>query len=104
MTRLLNVDLAVLRTHDQLVEQAKKERAEHLQLMIDHHCPVKVGDIVENTGYTNRGKKFKVTKVGFKDQYGNRMWTAYGYIQKKDGTLGSLVGEWYEHIDEEAKP
>ena len=62
---------------------------------VEHHCPIKIGDIVEGNDYSFNGKKLIVEKIDITDHMvagvGFRVkwkWLASGPILNKQGLPG----------------
>ena len=81
-------------------------KAAHVEIegLIDStnkYCPVKIGDIVDVTGYSHNGKKMIINGITFCHKsdggyYGIWMedvgWMISGKVIRKDGTPGSQTG------------
>lgn len=95
------------------LKRAEQELEESKNALIPK-CPVKIGDVVKNMGYSRGEKSFVVDKIRFYDQapylydivttgYFKRSepgWYLCGAILKKDGTTGANRGEAYIFIDD----
>ena len=92
---------------DRAIEIRHEKRVEVLSEWVDKHHPLKIGDIVEVTGWSHKGKKMMVDQrkvvlwtLSFKN---NWEWTATGRVIKKNGEPGVHIGEWERHVFEEDK-
>ena len=56
-------------------------------------CPHKIGDKVVINGYSNKGKEMIVDKILPTKCSWQGKWRCVGYVLKKDGSKGSLIGE-----------
>lgn len=75
-----------------------------MEAAVNAFHPLKIGDVVEVTGYSYRGKKMRVEKRSVAEfGWGENIrweWIAFGKILKKDGTESSQRGEWRREIIE----
>ena len=96
LNEFLSADIAKLIQLENTLNEAKKAVSKHKKEMT-RHCEVKVGDEVTCNGYGHTGKTIVVDKVWLHcNHYGRYEFRASGRIKRKDGTLGVLVGEWYQ--------
>ena len=96
MNDLLSADIAKLRELGNAVKEAQEAVSKHRKVMTKH-CAVRLGDEVVCNGYSHIGKTIVVDRVWLYDLLRSKyQFRASGKIKKKDGTLGSQVGEWYE--------
>lgn len=75
--------------------QEANDRLESFKKELEATAPVKVGDVVEVSGYSFNGKKMLVGRVHLKDWWGRTRWewAAAGKVIKKDGTPGEQTAE-----------
>lgn len=78
---------------DEAFDILKKERQktlDRLDVEIAHAGPIKLGDIVDITGFSHRGKKMIVDHLWIVDDWDVGV-KAKGRVLKKDGTPGLLT-------------
>jgi len=88
-----------LREVEEMQEQIKQlDDAIHnlKKKVIEENCPVKIGDVVEVTGYSNNGKMMEIHSIelcnyGWKETHYE--YKIKGKVIKKDGTVGKNNGE-----------
>lgn len=63
-------------------------------------APAKIGDIIEVTGYSFRGKQMQVARIFLVQHSPTRwVWRLSGPVLKKDGTPGNQTGETSYEIE-----
>ena len=82
------MEIEDLKLLEKAVVDAKKTLKGAQDEFAEQHSPVAVGDVIEVTGYVNKGKKIKVCSIAYKSGWDSGIY-AYGNIIKKDGIEGS---------------
>lgn len=87
-----------------VVKRKAKEEYEKLkQQFCKEHHPLKVGDIVEVTGYSHKGKQMVVKEIWLGESTwrdtGTYIFKASGPVLKKSGEPGQLRGEWKQEVE-----
>lgn len=87
------------------IETEIKELKQKLKDTKEEWCknehPLKIGDEVEVTGYSYKGKKMRIDHLGVIKQLlwsEKHVFVATGVILKKDGSKGQQRGEW-DHLE-----
>lgn len=78
----------------EMIEAKAKFDREANNYALDN-CGVNIGDIIEVTGSSHRGKKMEVYKVGLKydNWFGEYFACLYGSVLKNDGTISRNSAE-----------
>ena len=76
------------------IKALEEKRKSVLDEWIKKHHPCAIGDKVEVTGSSHRGKQMSVQHRSIRHGWkGNWVWTATGPIFKVNGKLGANTGE-----------
>jgi len=106
MVGIKKTTLAQVRVKDMQIKNLRDGREQLIKRFVEDNCPYKVGDDIEVTGYSFRGKTMRIGSIYLKKGYeffGGRpasyMFHYTGNIIKKNGD----VGEQYTSFDVEIK-
>jgi hypothetical protein len=93
-----------IKSLDARIDALKGMRKVLLDEWAKESCPYKVGDIVTVCGYSHKGKRCKVTDVGWsQDWCGKYKWTVRGVVVLKNGELGKLTADWNQDHERKYK-
>jgi len=87
------------RTEREIKIRQKKNEAT-LKKWAENLHPLKIGDIVDVTGWSHKGKKMIVDRRWVVECFGWE-WRASGRVIKKNGEPGAYVGDWTKLVFEE---
>lgn len=91
---------------DTLVRLLNKVEAAQRELgAFENECvldaPAKVGDTVEVTGYSHRGKPMLVESVSLRRSFGQWEFVAFGRVLKKDGSPSQHRAKTFYRVESE---
>ena len=79
----------------------EEETARDIRESLAKECPVKIGSIVEITGYSYTGKRMRVDWIewGGKWRWREFGWTVHGSVLRKNNEPGSNLAESFVKYD-----
>ena len=93
---------------DAQITALEEKRQAAADLWVENECPVKIGDNVEVTGHSSKGKRMIIDQPVLKTHrkywrtppVTKYSWFAMGWVLKADNTIGIRCGAWEKLIGE----